>query len=121
MAEVVDPDTGDVVAQVWLFVTLDERGEPVLIADNFEVNRRYPVGTEINRGIREAMFEFLKRYAKACNIKKVGLGKVISNDVETEDLGTLELPPIEKLGGYFGGREYYLETLWDTEVYEIDC
>jgi hypothetical protein len=119
VAEIVDPDTGDVVAQTWLFVTLDENKKPVLIADNFEVNKKYPAGTNVNRGIREAMFEFLKKYAKACNIEKVGLGKVGTNDVETGDLETLKLPPIEKLGGYFGRRKYYLETLGRTEVYEI--
>jgi hypothetical protein len=118
VAEIVDPDTGEVVVQTWLFVTLDENKKPVLIADNFEVNKKYPVGTNVNRGIREAMFEFLKRYAEACNIEKVGLGKVGSNDVETGDLETLKLPPIKKLGGYFG-RKYYLEALGHTEVYEI--
>jgi hypothetical protein len=119
VAEVVDPDTGDVVAQTWLFVTLDKNGKPVLVADNFEVNNRYPAGDNVNRGIREAMFQFLKKYAKACNIEKVVLGKVGTNDVETEDLKTIKLPPIKKLGGYFNDKQYYLETLDHTEAYEI--
>jgi hypothetical protein len=119
VAEVVDPDTGDVVAQTWLFVTLDKNGKPVLVADNFEVNNRYPAGDNVNRGIREAMFQFLKKYAKACNIEKVVLGKVGTNDVETGDLKTIELPPIKKLGGYFNDEKYYLETLDHTEAYEI--
>ena len=118
VAEVVDPDTGDVVAQTWLFVTLDKNGKPVLVADNFEVNNRYPAGDNVNRGIREAMFQFLKKYAKACNIEKVVLGKVGTNDVETGDLKTIQLPPIKKLGGYFK-EKYYLETLDHTEAYEI--
>ena len=119
VAEIVDPETKDVVAQTWLFVTLDKEGKPVLIADNFEVNKRYPVGMNVNRAIREAMFEFLKKYTKACNIEKLGLGMVSTNDVETKDLETLKLPPIEKLGGYLETKNYYLETLTHTKVYEI--
>jgi hypothetical protein len=119
VAEIVDPETRDTVAQTWLFVTLDQNQEPVLIADNFDVNGRYPAGNNINRGIRESMFQFLRRYARACGIKKVVLGKVETNDVETGDLRTNELPPIKKLGGYFNSEKYYLETLGATKAYEI--
>jgi len=119
VAEIVDPDTDEVIAQVWLFVTLDKNRKPVLVADNFEVNNRYPAGNNVNRGIREAMFQFLQKYAKACNIEKVVLGKVFTNDVETGDLNTISLPEIKKLGGYFNDEKYYLETLGHQEAYEI--
>ena len=119
VAEIVDPDTDEVIAQVWLFVTLDKNRKPVLVADNFEVNNRYPAGNNVNRGIREAMFQFLQKYAKACNIEKVVLGKVFTNDVETKDLKTISLPEIKKLGGYFNDEKYYLETLGHQEAYEI--
>jgi hypothetical protein len=119
VAEVIDPDTKDVVAQTWLFVTLDKNGKPVLVADNFEVNGRYPAGNNVSRGIRESMFQFLERYAKECGIEKVILGKVGTNDVETGDLKTTNLPKIEKLGGYFNDEPYYLETLGDQQAYEI--
>lgn len=119
VAEIVDPDTNDVIAQTWLFVTLDKDKKPILVADNFEVNNRYPAGNNVNSGIRESMFEFLKRYSQASNISRVVLGKVGTNDVEDEDLKILNLPPIDKLGGYFQDDEYYLETLEDTEAREI--
>jgi len=119
VAEIVDPETGDVVAQTWLFVTLDQNNEPVLVADNFEVNSRYPAGNNVNRGIRKSMFEFLKRYAQECNIGKVVLGKVSTNDVETSDLKVVSLPHIGKLGGYFNDDEYYLETLGHTQALEV--
>jgi len=119
VAEIVDPDTGDVVAQTWIFVTLDENERPVLVADNFEVNNHYPAGHNVNRAIRESMFQFLNRYAESCHISKVVLGEVGTNDVETEDLKTTPLPPIQKLGGYFNDDEYYLETLGHKKAWDI--
>ena len=119
VVEIVDPETNDVAAQVWIFVSLDKDNKPMIVADNFEVNNRYPAGNNINGGIRESMFKFLKEYAKECNISKVVLGKVGTNDVETSELKTVYVPEIEKLGGYFNEEEYYLETLGDKEVMEI--
>jgi hypothetical protein len=119
VAEIIDPQTNDVVAQTWLFVTLDENKKPVLVADNFEVNNRYPAGNNVNRGIRESMFQFLEKYAKACNIEQVVLGAVSTNDVETSDLRTISLPSIKKLGGYFNDEKYYLETLEHSQVYKV--
>jgi ribosomal protein S18 acetylase RimI-like enzyme len=120
VAEIIDPDTGDVIAQTWLFVTLDNNGKPVLIADNFEVNRKYPQGDNINNAIREAMFEFLNRYAQACNISKVGLGMDAYNDIETQDLQEIEnLLVNSKLGGYLYDDGYYLEALLSGKAFNI--
>ncbi|MCX8016171.1 MAG: HEAT repeat domain-containing protein, partial [Patescibacteria group bacterium] len=119
VAEIVDPGTNDPVAQTWLFVTLDQNKKPVLIADNFEVNKKYPTGHNVNYAIGEAMFQFLSKYAQACNIEKVGLGQVGTNDIDDDHLPSFSLPPIKKLGGYFYDREYYLETLKDTSVLAI--
>ena len=119
VAEIVDPDNNDVIAQTWLFVTLDKDKKPVLVADNFEVNNRYPAGHNVNRGIRESMFTFLNHYAKTCHIPNVVLGHVSTNDIETADLKTINLPPIKKLGGYFNDDKYYLETLGSTQAFEI--
>lgn len=103
-------------------MSLDKRGKPVLVADNFEVNMHYPRGTDENRAIREAKFQFLTRYAKACNIPRVVLGEVVYNDVETQDLPSISLPPITKLGGYLWGdnEPYYLESRGKTDAYLID-
>jgi len=65
------------------------------------------------------MFQFLNRYAESCHISKVVLGEVGTNDVETEDLKTTPLPPIQKLGGYFNDDEYYLETLGHKKAWDI--
>lgn len=119
VVEVVDSEIKDVVAQVWLLATLDKDNRPILVADNFEVHPRYVLGSNVNRGIRQAVFTFLKDYAQACGFKKVVLGKVLSNDVETQDLRLITLPPIRKLGGFFKSQPYYLETLGHIEAYEI--
>jgi len=119
VAEIVDPETKDVIAQTWLFVSLAENQQPILVADNFEVNNRYPAGHNVNRAIRESMFEFLNQYANSCHISKVVLGKVFTNDIETNDLKSIHLPPINKLGGYFNDDEYYLETLDHTTALDI--
>ena len=120
VTEIVD-ETGKPVAQTWLFVSLDQEGRPVLVADNFEVNMRYPSGGNANRSLREAMFQFLKRYAQSCHIEKVVLGQVAFNDVETSDLPTINLPPIKKLGGYLWGdnEPYYLEARNQTTLHWI--
>ena len=114
VAEVIDPETDRPVAQTWLFVSLDNNGRPVLVADNFEVNSRYPAGANVNRAIKEAMFRFLERYAQSANIPQVVLGNVATNDVETSDLPHATLPPIKKLGGYYHNEKYYLEALEQT-------
>ena len=120
VAEIVDPDTNETVAQTWLFVTLDENNKPVLVADNFEVNNRYPAGNNVNRGIRESMFEFMNKYTQECNINKIVLGNVGTNDVETEGMKVIKLPSIKKLGGYFNNDKYYLETLGKTDGWKVE-
>jgi len=126
VAEVIDEEIGEPIGQCWLFVSSDKNGEPVLVADTFDVKASYGVGANVNRGIREAMFSFLKAYAEAVGIKKVVLGKKwgngdpIINKVEVGDLPKANLPPIKKLGGYVNKRQYYLETTDSKEAYLIE-
>ena len=119
VAEIIDPDTNEPIGQCWLFVTLDDNEQPVLVADNFEVNNRYPAGNNVNRGMRQSITNFLNEYAKASGIEKVVLGNVSTNDVETEGMQTIELPSIKKLGGYLNDEEYYLEALNNNKALEF--
>jgi len=127
VAEVLDESRRDPIAQVWLFVTKNEYGEPVLVADNFEVHRDYTGDQAVNNAIRDKMFEFLANYAQKCQIDFVGLGRVSTNDVAYNDLPILKVPPIDKVGGYLKdytsqtvrpGR-YYLEAYNHQELAEV--
>ncbi len=128
VVEIRDETNNTTIAQVWLFVSRDELGEPILVADNFEVHNNYVSDTNINNKIRDNMFSFLREYAKELNINKVGLGRVNTNDVEWQSLKTLNTPTIDKVGGYLSdytldisdrqGR-YYLETHSDHSLAEI--
>jgi len=118
IAEVVDPESGDVIGQTWLFVAKNKEGKPILVADNFEVNNRYPVGSNVNRKMKDAMFKFLKKYAEASNISEVVLGTASTNDVETTGFPYTDITGIEKLGGYLNDK-YYLEALLRNEAIVI--
>jgi hypothetical protein len=128
VVEIIDEEVADPIGQCWLFVSLDQNNEPVLVADTIDINERYGLGTTVNWGIREAVFSFLKSYADAIGVKKIVLGKRwapggeirdIVNDVVIIDLETALLPPIKKLGGYFNKKQYFLETTDTTEAYSV--
>ncbi|MBI4991609.1 MAG: hypothetical protein HZB99_00100 [Candidatus Harrisonbacteria bacterium] len=126
VAEVIDEEIGEPIGQCWLYVSLDKNNQPVLVADTFDIQASYGIGKNENRGIREAMFKFLRNYADAAGIKNVVLGKKwgngdsIVNKVEVGDLPKTSLPPIKKLGGYVNKKQYYLETTGSREVYLIE-
>ncbi len=118
VAEIYDQERKDPIANTWLFVSKDNNGEPVLILDNVEVNNRYK-DVVVNTAIRDNLFTFAKEYAKKCNIPKVGIGMVGTNDIEWQSLDKMVVAPVEKVGGYLkdytsnsGNRagRYYLEA-----------
>lgn len=136
VAEVIDKDSNAFIGQCWLFVTVDD-AQPILVADSFELQRSI-IPRGIKKAIRDGMFEFLKKYATACGIKKVVLGSsgprlkngklhIIGNSVAVDDLPaisfdgrlTKKCKAIEKLGGYWNHTPYFLETRGATEAYEI--
>lgn len=136
VAEVIDMDPKGpyLIGQCWLFVSLDEAGKPVLVADSFDIHYEYLDSESRTASIRDCMFEFLKNYASKCGISKVVLGRegpvvkrdreskihVIHNDVSVENLPVMSFQkPIEKLGGYFLGRPYFLETRGGKSAYLI--
>jgi hypothetical protein len=118
VAEVYDQEKKDPIANTWLFVSKDSNGEPVLVLDNVEVNNRYK-DIVVNTAIRDNLFTFVKDYAKKCNIPKVGIGMVGTNDIEWGSLNKMIVAPVDKVGGYLkdytskGGSRpgrYYLEA-----------
>lgn len=118
VAEIYDQEKKNPVANTWLFVSKDHNGEPVLVLDNVEVHNNYQ-DVHVNNMIRENLFEFVTNYAKACNIPKVGLGRVGTNDISWSDLPEIQVASVNKVGGYLthytsqsghrAGR-YYLEA-----------
>ncbi len=128
VAEVLDESKEDPIAQVWLFVSKDNLGEPILVVDNFEVQSDYVSDVFINNQVRDNMFEFLRGYAKAMNIPKVGLAQVKTNDVASSEMPSFATSPIDKVGGYLkeytldvAGRKgrYYLEAYNNHNLAEI--
>jgi HEAT repeat protein len=118
VAEVYDQERKDPIANTWLFVSKDSNGEPVLVLDNVEVNNKYK-DVVVNSAIRDNLFSFAKDYAKKCNIPKVGIGMVGTNDIEWQSLDKMVVAPVDKVGGYLkeytstdGNRagRYYLEA-----------
>ncbi len=127
VAEVYDQERKDPIANTWLFVSKDSNGEPVLVLDNVEVNNKYK-DVVVNSAIRDNLFAFVKDYAKQCNIPKVGIGMVGTNDIEWQSLNKMVVAPIDKVSGYLkdytskeGNRagRYYLETYNSQTLGEI--
>jgi hypothetical protein len=136
------------IGQCWLFVSMDDDGKPVLVADSFDLQSEYRSSESQGSAIRDCMFDFLKRYAAKCGISKVILGRegstgisrfktdergrdvlkklpiyeahVIHNDIPVENMPVVNFQtPIEKLGGFFPDRTYFLETRGGKNAYLI--
>ena len=123
------------IGQCWLYVSLDDDGKPILMADSFDLYSKYRASESQLAGIRKCMFNFLKKYAAQCGISKIVLGKdgplvrikkdhhrmhEIHNDVPVADLMMVNFRmPIEKLGGFFLGRPYFLETRGGMNAYLV--
>ena len=101
---------------------MDELGNPVLVADSFDLRREYAVSKSWNSAIKDCMFDFLRQYAEASRIGKIVIGykgpvlsngktHKIHNAVRIDDLKDCAFPKkITKLGSYFLNRPYFLES-----------
>jgi uncharacterized protein with GYD domain len=127
VAEVYDQEKIDPIANTWLFISKDRNGEPILVLDNVEVNNKYK-DVNTNTAIRDNLFTFARDYAKKCNIPKVGIGMVGTNDIEWQSLEKMIVSPVDKVGGYLkeytseGGPRagrYYLEAYNSQTLGEI--
>lgn len=123
------------VGQCYLYIFLDN-GQPVLIADSIDFHPHYHRDRRktLNDGLREAVFEYLRDYARAVGIQRVVLAKngpildsgknkgqrhLIQNDLDVSDLPVVQFEKIEKLGGYWNHHPYFLESVGGTEAYVI--
>ncbi|MDO8655612.1 MAG: hypothetical protein Q7K45_00085, partial [Nanoarchaeota archaeon] len=72
VAEVHDVSNSkiDQIGQCWLYVSLDDDGKPMLVADSFDFHSEYRYSKSYQAGIRKCMFDFLKKYAAQCGITK---------------------------------------------------
>jgi len=117
------------IGQCWLFVSLDDDGKPVLVADSFDLRSEYQASKCQQSGIQMCMLNFLKNYATQCGISRVVLGKdgprlsnfkfhEIHNGIQVNDFPVVSFQkPIEKLGGYFLNRPYFLEARGGKNAY----
>lgn len=120
------------IGQCWLFITKNN-GKPALIVDSFELNDSYSCNRDYARQIRIAMFRFLHLYAKAIGITgglflakegqvvnwTTGERHKIGHSVNVNDLSVETVYPIEKVGGYWNGVPYFLESRNGVFVYAI--
>ena len=131
VAEVRDSDNGT-IGQCWLFCSPTSDGRANLIADSFDINSGVVTSDGQKAAIRSCMFRFLKKYSEVIGARRSLLGKNgqfmpdnkrrgIMHDVKVEDLPVARLgdEPIEKIGGYFQGQPYFLESRHGNEAYEI--
>lgn len=133
VAEVYDAscEPDQQIGQCWLYASLDDDGKPVLVADSFDLHAKYKNSEAQRSAIRDCMFEFLKKYSSQCGISKVVLGRdgpllknltrhKIHNSVYVDSMTVVNFQkPIEKLGGYFLNRPYFLETRGGRSAYLI--
>ena len=127
VVEIYDGERKNPIGNVWLFVSKNDLGEPILIADNVEIHSDYTGDPHIVSQLRENLFDFLAEYAKACNLAGAGLGLVGTNDVPYHDMKNVRVPAVDTIGGYLdeytsrttrAGR-YYLEAYNHTTVGNI--
>lgn len=124
VVEIYDSERKRPIGNTWLFVSKNDLGEPILIADNVEIHKDYTGDPHIVSQIRENLFDFLADYAKACNLAGAGLGLVGTNDIPHRDLKKIAVPAVDAISGYLSdytsqkvrsGR-YYLEAYNHTTL-----
>ncbi|MDA2922115.1 hypothetical protein MYX07_02485 [Patescibacteria group bacterium AH-259-L07] len=119
VVEIYDAEKDNPIGNTWCFVSKNELGEPILVADNVELHQDYTDDPHVNNAIRDNLLSFLADYAQDAGLAGAGLGKVATNDIAYEDLPQMKVPPINTISGYLQeytsdisnrhGR-YYLET-----------
>jgi hypothetical protein len=131
VAEVMDRDYGT-VGQCWLFLSPTSDGRADLVADSFDVSRNLVTSDRQKAAIRLCMFRFLHKYAEAIGARRPLLGmrgqfmpngklRWIQHDICVNDLSDafLEDRPIEKIGSYFQGQPYFLESRLGDRAFKI--
>lgn len=115
--EIIDEQSQETVGQCWPFLSRGKSGELLLAIDSIDLDYPHRIGSRYNLPLRDGMFRFLKRYAEATSAKRVVLGAtwnyesnefLVDNKMPTDDLSGALFEPIEKLGGYWNRRPYFL-------------
>ena len=128
VVEICDSERNNPVGNAWLFVSKNELGEPILVADNVELHKDYTNDPHLNNMIRDNLFSFLADYAKDVSLVGAGVGLVPTNNIDTSDMRKMNVPPVDIISGYLtkytsdiGNRSgrYYLETFNHPSLGEI--
>ncbi len=129
VAEIVDGDRS--VGSCWLFLSKNDNGRADLVVDSIDIDANLVNSRAEKRVIRSCTLRFLKNYASAIGAERVLIGKVgpMMNDTERRpiviDLETDKFPVIKltrhinKVGGYFRDRPYFLESRHGNEAFQV--
>jgi len=117
VVEIYDSERKNPIGNTWVFVSKNDLGEPILVADNVEIHSDYTSDPHVKAQLRENLFDFLAEYAKSCGLVGAGIDLVGTNDVSYKDLPKMSVPAVDTISGYLEqtsstlrpGR-YYLEA-----------
>ena len=115
--EIKDQNTGQTVAQTFVFMAQNEEGENIMVLDNVEINNDY---RGLNQAIRQHLFEYISEYADKLvkdsrkKINTVLLGTAY-NDIETSDLYQRK-ETVKKVGGAGIADTQYLDSFGSAWV-----
>lgn len=130
VAEVLEEDWGP-VGSCWLFLSDNGEGGADLVVDSIDINGDQVLSRPQRKIVRSCIFRFLKNYARAIGAKRVLIGKTgpmkpdgerrkIGVDVEIDGLPVVSLAkPINKIGGYFFDKPYFLESRHGIEAFQV--
>lgn len=119
------------IGACWLFLSRNENGKADLIVDSIDINAAFADSRPKKSAIRACVLRFLKKYAEAIGAERVLIGKTgpmmdantrrpVVIDIPTNGLSVAKLGrPIDKLGGYFRDRAYFLESRHGVEAYQV--
>lgn len=115
----------------WLFLSENDNGKADLVADSIDFDAALAESRPAQKAVRDCTLRFLKNYAETIGAERVLIGKVgpmmssswrrpIMIDFRTDGLPVVKLQrPINKIGGYFRGRPYFLESRHGNEAYLV--
>ena len=115
VVEVIDEDKGETIALVWLFLAVDDKGNPHLVIDNIEIRGSYTMHQE---KIKNALITYSTQYAKDIGAKSLLAGNFVYSHVNVNEYPFRKIK-LTKMGGYWGSQKYYLEALGSESVHVV--
>lgn len=119
------------IGACWLFLSKNENGRADLVADSIDISAELAGTRPEKKAIRACTLRFLRKYAEAIGAERAFIGKTgpmmdesnprpIMIDFETRGLPVVKLAqPINKIGGYFRNRAYFLESRHGVEAFLV--